>query len=101
MFHLVILPLHGILSLYVANGPYQGVARFRVTRDATAVDDRGIIARFLDLIYLFQLTAVYGLLFHLENHLIMILQGLNLFVHVFLSIVELLSRIILFSYTSI
>ena len=77
----------------VINGRDRRVAIFLVARYATVIADRAIIVRFLGIIYLVQFIEGADLIGHLEEHIVMLIQVLHLFLYFILSLAELLGII--------
>ena len=101
MVQLVNLPLQCIIYLLVTKGRYERVARFRVARDDTSVSSRVIIACVIDILGIFELISGYGLLVQIEQHIVIIIQGLRMFIHIPLGFAEILYSSITFIYNSI
>ena len=76
MIQLVSFPIQVIPSLSVTK-----VLGGRVARSATVISNKIIIARFLDIFGLVQLESGAGILVQLEQYLVMIIQGLHLFIN--------------------
>ena len=68
-----------------------------MSRDANVIAALGIISCFLDIRYLVKLTVVSELLGQIEHDLVLLLQGINMFLNFIFGLVELLSIIILLS----
>ena len=92
-------PYQGFSSLSVTKIQYERVDRVRFTRDATDVAAQGIIARFIDILDIVQLTAGDGLLGRLDHHLVLIIPCLHIFVHFPISLAKLIDSSIKFSFT--
>ena len=90
MFQIVNFPSQRIFYLSVTKVQYGRFSRVRVTINATAVAAQVIIARFIDFIDIVQLPEDDGLIGYLEQHIVLILQGLHLLLHLLLSLAELL-----------
>ena len=97
MVRIVHFLLQGLLSLSVTKGLYSGGFRVQFDIDATVVAARGIIARFLGILDLFQITVRARLLGQLEHHLVLLFQCLHLFVYFLLGLAEILDSSIAFS----
>ena len=96
MVRLVNFLIQWLISLSFTKVRDRGLSRVQFARDATVVADRGIISRFIDILVLVQIAVVDGLLGHLEQHLVLLLWGLHLFVYFHLSLEEILDSSIAF-----
>ena len=97
MVHFIHLPLQGLIYISVAKGQYVIVSRFRFYRDANFIAARGIISRFLGILNLVQLTVGDLIVLNIEHNLVLLLQGLHIFLNFLLHNTELLKSSTVFS----